>query len=628
MAAAPQYLKPTPAWEEHEKPTMPGSASMPWHPPHIRFAYALVALLVGITGGLGNALVSANLPAIQGTLGLTPAEAAWLPAAYIMVNVTSNLMVFKFRQQFGLRLFAEIGLSLYAFVTLLHLLVGGFEMAILVRAVSGLAGATTSTLAMLYMLQAAPKKYTGKMLVLGVGIAQIATPLAWLMSPALLDMGQWHNLYLFEAGLALCSLAAVVVLKLPPGIHIKVIEPLDFVTFSLMAPAVAMIVAVLAQGFTRWWFDTPWLAYLLIGAVILMTIALFIEHHRANPLIQTRWLMMGPTIRFMIGAFLIRFLTSEQTYGAVGLLRTLGMGPDQMQPLFAVILAGTICGMVASSLTFSPKTVIPQILFSILLFGVAAWLDYGRTSLDRPHDFFVSQFLVALGAGMFMGTDDHDRHHAGAQIRGRSRGHLCRHAGDDAKPGRLYRRRRAQYLPAAPRACALDPGQCPAQSRRPGRGPAPAPAAADLPGREHRPGPARRPGRGATGPDQPARGECPRVQRCFRPERRDRHPVPRLVAVDRRAPRAPAKARSRSLTQPGARGRPCQLNHDQSTSSFAQRSSRRRGQPAAAGRLQQQRRSHPAGRRAGSTRTSSQVHQAQAVDRGADGRRRPGRASC
>ncbi|NHZ33054.1 MFS transporter [Massilia sp. CCM 8692] len=382
---------------------MPGSASMPWHPPHIRFAYACVALLVGITGGLGNALVSANLPAIQGTLGLTPAEAAWLPAAYIMVNVTSNLMVFKFRQQYGLRLFAEIGLSLYAFVTLLHLLVGGFEMAILVRAVSGLAAATTSTLAMLYMLQAAPKKYTGKMLVLGVGIAQIATPLAWLMSPALLDMGQWHNLYLFEAGLALCSLAAVVVLKLPPGIHIKVIEPLDFVTFALVAPAVAMIVAVLAQGFTRWWFDTPWLAYLLIAAVLLLTVALFIEHHRANPLIQTRWLMMGPTIRFMIGAFLIRFLTSEQTYGAVGLLRTLGMGPDQMQPLFAVILAGTICGMVASSITFSPKTVIPQILFSILLFGVAAWLDYGRTSLDRPHDFFVSQFLVALGAGMFMG---------------------------------------------------------------------------------------------------------------------------------------------------------------------------------------------------------------------------------
>ena len=50
----PEYLKPIPDWEEHEKPTLPGSASMPWHPPHRRVAYALVALLVGITGGLGG----------------------------------------------------------------------------------------------------------------------------------------------------------------------------------------------------------------------------------------------------------------------------------------------------------------------------------------------------------------------------------------------------------------------------------------------------------------------------------------------------------------------------------------------------------------------------------------------
>jgi len=54
MSATPVYLKPVPDWEEHEKPTLPGSPSMPWHPPWIRVAYACIALLVGITGGLGN----------------------------------------------------------------------------------------------------------------------------------------------------------------------------------------------------------------------------------------------------------------------------------------------------------------------------------------------------------------------------------------------------------------------------------------------------------------------------------------------------------------------------------------------------------------------------------------------
>ncbi|WP_246483661.1 hypothetical protein [Paenacidovorax monticola] len=34
---------------------------------------------------------------------------------------------------------------------------------------------------------------------------------------------------------------------------------------------------------------------------------------------------------------------------------------------------------------------------------MGALLDFHRTSLDRPADFFVSQFLLAMGAGVFMG---------------------------------------------------------------------------------------------------------------------------------------------------------------------------------------------------------------------------------
>src|SRR5690606_40025961 len=88
-------------------PPMPGSPAILLHPMPVRIAYACVAVLVGITGGLGNALVIANLPSIQGDLGLTPSQGAWLPAAYFMVNVSANLLLIKFRQQYGLRRFAR-----------------------------------------------------------------------------------------------------------------------------------------------------------------------------------------------------------------------------------------------------------------------------------------------------------------------------------------------------------------------------------------------------------------------------------------------------------------------------------------------------------------------------------------
>ena len=399
----PEYLAPVPRWEPHERPSMPGSPAILLHPMPMRIAYACVAVLVGLTGGLGNALFIANLPSIQGDLGLTPSQAAWLPAAYFMVNVSANLLMIKFRQQYGLRRFAEIGLTLYALLSIAHVFVQGLEMAVFVRAASGLAAATTSSLGLFYMLQAFRKADLPKGVILGFGISQLGTPLAWLMSPALLDLGEWHRLYVFESGLALCSLAAVVVLKLPLGERIKVFEPLDFLTFALLAPALALIAAVLAQGRILWWTEEPWLGYALIAALLLMCMAFMIEHHRRNPLLHTRWLGTAEMLRFAFGALALRLLLSEQTYGAVGLLQTLGMGTEQLQPLYAVILLGLSMGIAGSAMTFSPATALPQILLSIVLIAIASFLDIDATNLTRPHDMFLSQGLLAFASGMFLG---------------------------------------------------------------------------------------------------------------------------------------------------------------------------------------------------------------------------------
>lgn len=399
----PHYLEPVPNWEPHERPSMPGSPAILLHSNPVRVAYACVSILVGLTGGLGNALFIANLPSIQGDLGLTPSQAAWLPASYFMVNVSTNLLLIKFRQQYGLRRFAEIGLGLYAALTIAHVFVEGFTMAVFVRAASGLAAGTTTSLALLYMLQAFRRADLPKGVIIGFGLTQFATPIAWLLSPALLDLGEWHRLYVFESGLALCSLAAVVVLKLPLGERIKVFEPLDFLTFALLAPALALLAAVLAQGRVQWWLEQPWIAYSLAVALVLICIALMIEHHRRNPLLHTRWLGTAGMLRFAFGALALRFILSEQTYGAVGLLQTLGMGADQLQPLYGVMLLALALGVLVSAMTFSPKTALPQVVVSILLIGVGSFLDIGATNLTRPQNMYLSQALLSFAGGMFLG---------------------------------------------------------------------------------------------------------------------------------------------------------------------------------------------------------------------------------
>ncbi|OGE58807.1 hypothetical protein BHS30_26500 [Klebsiella pneumoniae] len=87
-------------WAPHEKPALLGSPSTPLHSPAKRLAYGVVGLLVCLTGALGNAVVTANLQLLQGTFAAWSTEIAWLPAVYVMTNVSINLLLVKFRQQF------------------------------------------------------------------------------------------------------------------------------------------------------------------------------------------------------------------------------------------------------------------------------------------------------------------------------------------------------------------------------------------------------------------------------------------------------------------------------------------------------------------------------------------------
>ncbi|HZV66908.1 MAG TPA: MFS transporter [Telluria sp.] len=399
-ASADPYAAP--AWAPGEKPMLPGSPSTPLHPPAKRLAYGAVGVVVAITGGLGNALVIANLPYLQGALGAYASEMQWLPAAYVMTIVSMNLLLVKFRQQFGLRLFTEAFLLLYALATLAHLFVHGLGSAIAVRAAAGVAGAALTVLGLYYVLQAFPAQHRLKGVVLGIGLPQLALPLARLFSSDLLDYGEWRGLYLFEFGLALLALGCVLLLPLPPGERVKRFEKLDFITFALFAPGVALLSAVLALGRTVWWFEAPWLGYSLAGAIVLICGALAIEHNRAEPLLNTRWLTNAQITRVALSVLLIRVVLSEAS-GTVGFLQALGLSNDQMQTLWLVVAAGSAAGLVISALTLTPATLQYSLMLSLVLIAAGAAMDSFATSLTRPSNMYLSQFLLAFGSTFFLG---------------------------------------------------------------------------------------------------------------------------------------------------------------------------------------------------------------------------------
>lgn len=389
-------------WAPHEKPMLLGSPSTPYHTTPRRIAYGIVGLLVCLTGALGNAMVTANLQNLQGSFAAWSTEIAWLPAVYVMTNVSINLLLVKFRQQFGLRAFTEGFLVLYVLVTFFHLFVNDLSSALMVRAAHGMVAAALSSLGIYYQIQAWPAKHRLKALTIGITGSSLAIPIARLFSTELLQIDEWRGLYLFELGLALISLACVIVLKLPPGDRKKVFEKKDFITFMLFAPGMALLCAVLSMGRLDWWFEAPWIGWALAASLVLIVSAIVFEHNRSNPLLNTRWLSSGSIVRLGLIMLLIRIVLAEQNTGVFGWLQFLGLQNEQMDRLAWSILAGILCGITASCLTIKPQRLAWPIVTSLVVMIVASLLDSQSNSLTRPDQLMLSQFLLGFGSAFFL----------------------------------------------------------------------------------------------------------------------------------------------------------------------------------------------------------------------------------
>ncbi|EQB02231.1 hypothetical protein L288_16860 [Sphingobium quisquiliarum P25] len=387
----------------HERPLLPGSPATPDHPPARRAAYFAIGTLLGLTGGLGNGLLIANLPQIQGSLGLTSVEGAWLTAIYSMTSVCMSLLLIKFRQQFGLQRFIRMSLLGFLTVAVLQLFVHSYAVELIVRGAAGIVSSGLTTLCFFYIMQAMPATARLAGMIIGFGLSQVALPLARVISPMLLRNGEIQNLFVLELGLTLLCLGSAALLRLPPSERIKAFEPLDFLTFCLFAPGMALLCAVLALGRVVWW-TTPWLGYAVAGAILLIGAALLIEHNRANPLLNTRWMRTRNVLRFIAIVAIIRILLSEQNFGSIGLLTLAGMTNDQLVTLNLIVTLAAVAGIAAGVLTLNPKDLLWPVVVSVAIIAIGAFMDADATNLTRPANLYASQALIGFAALFWMGA--------------------------------------------------------------------------------------------------------------------------------------------------------------------------------------------------------------------------------
>lgn len=383
-----------------------GAAHVPSdHPTQRRILYFLVGMLAGLAGGFSNALLMANLPQLQGLLGITPVGGGWLVVAHATGGVCMGLALIRLRHRFGLTRFVRVVLTAFILLGFVQLIVQAYPVALVVRALGGMAGMALSVLALFYILEAMPPNARLGGLVIGIGITQIAHPLARLLSAFLLWEGGGQNLLLFELGMALAALGAMSLWRLPPVHNARAFEQRDYLTLALFVPGVALLCAFLVLGRIVWW-DTAWIGLALAGAVALLGAALLFEHNRFNPLLNIRWIGAGAILRIIVLAVAMRLLLSDALFGMAAPMHMLEAGNDPLILLYALVTLAAMAGLVISLLTLDPADLVRPVLFAILLILIAAGLgsrpDLGVTHLQPSVNLHIGWMLAAFAALFLM----------------------------------------------------------------------------------------------------------------------------------------------------------------------------------------------------------------------------------
>lgn len=141
----------------------------------------------------------------------------------------------------------------------------------------------------------------------------------------------------------------------------------------------------------------------LAGAIFLLAAAFCVEHNRANPLLNVRWFASSNILRLALSMLLVRIVLSEQSVGAVGFLRAVGLDNDQLQTLYLIVLCATVAGIVVSALTVNVNHLMAPQVISLLIMALGAWIDAHATNQIRPEQMYLSQSLLAFGGTLFLG---------------------------------------------------------------------------------------------------------------------------------------------------------------------------------------------------------------------------------
>jgi EmrB/QacA subfamily drug resistance transporter len=350
---------------------------------------------------LDATIVNVALPSIQGDLGFSQNNLAWVINAYMIPFGGLLLLAGRMGDLLGQRRIFLFGLAIFTTASLVCAISQSQEMLVGARFIQGIGGALASAviLGMIVTMFPEPASQAKAIGVYGF-VASAGGSIGLLLGGVLTDAISWHWIFLINLpiGIAVAYLAKRLVAN-PDGIGLS--EGADFPGAFLLTSSLMLGVFTILQ-IDKWgWGDSRTLILSAISAVLLAAF-IFRQARIANPLMPLRLFrsrnVSGANV---LQALLVAGMFGMFFLGALYLGKVLKYTPLQVGLAFlptTIVMGGLSLGFSEKLIMrFGPRTtLIPGVCLVVV-----ALLLFARTPVEGNYltDLLPPFLLIGIGVG-------------------------------------------------------------------------------------------------------------------------------------------------------------------------------------------------------------------------------------
>lgn len=261
---------------------------------------------------IDTTIVNVSMPQIQGNLGATLEDVAWITTGYAVANVIILPMSGWLGSRFGRKNYFLFSIIAFTIASFLCGNAGNLDELILFRILQGLAGGGLISTSQAILIETWPKEDLGIATALfGLG-AVVGPTVGPTIGGYITDHFSWP--WIFYVNIPIGAIAAyftITYIRETPKENQG--QPVDWWGIALLAIAVGSLQTFLEKGESEDWFATPYITALAVSSVLGLLLFIWREMTTDHPIVNFKILRHRS---FSIGMF-TSFILGFGLYGSV-----------------------------------------------------------------------------------------------------------------------------------------------------------------------------------------------------------------------------------------------------------------------------------------------------------------------